>query len=122
MLYVTNLRQLLELAITANEGTVSGHRLAMGYQQITSGTLAVATKLTVPTGAGTGFVPGYAIIQCSGAAATDYAAWRDDGTAPTSTIGMRLFSGQELDYAGDLALIQFIVGSGSPNLNISYYA
>jgi hypothetical protein len=117
------LRRLLEffgLGISANEATISGHRTPMGYLQVTG--MSSATKLTVPSGLGTGFVPGYAIIQCAGAAGTDYVSWRDDGTAPDATHGLRLFSGQELDYSGDLANIQFINGSGTPALNVSFYS
>jgi len=112
------IRDFLSPRAVRDGATVSAYRRPMGYQQIT---LAGATFLTVPTLANSGLVPGYVIIQCIGAASTDYAAWRDDGTAPTNTISMRLYSGQELDYSGDLYSIQFILGSGSPVLNISYY-
>ena len=44
------------------------------------------------------------------------------GTAPTATIGMILNTGAELDYSGDIGTIQFIIGSSSPVLDISYYA
>src|SRR3974390_2361666 len=105
------LHDYLRLAITANEATVSGARRPLGYQQITLS--ASAVKLTPPVPPA-GNVVGYVVIQCAGAAATDYAGWRDDGTAPTAAIAMRLFSGQELDYTGDPYNIQFILGRGSP--------
>lgn len=124
------LRSFFDLGITANEATISGHRTPMGYIQYTP--TGTATKLGSVAGfpAGfAGFVPAYAIIQCVGAAGTDYAAWRDDvglpsATSPTmdATHSMRLFSGQELDYAGDISNIQFMIGSGTPVLNISLYA
>ncbi len=49
--------------------------------------------------------------------------WRDDGTAPTTTIGMPLLSTDTvpLEYTGDLSAIQFIAVSGSPVLDVSYY-
>ena len=82
---------------------------ALGYQQIT---LSGATGLTVPVGAN------LAII----AADTAAVRWRDDGTAPTATIGMHLSNtGEPLQYSGPLAKIQFIAETGSPVLNISYY-
>ena len=115
------LRDYLVLAITGSEATVSAYRRPLGYVQLT--TTGTAAKLTLPAmPAASGLVIGYAVIQCIGAAGTDYVAWRDDGTAPTTTIGMRIFSGQELDYTGDLTMIQFITGSGSPVLNVSFYA
>jgi hypothetical protein len=115
------LRKLFQLAVTPSEGTVSAYRRPLGYQQITSGTLGSATNLTLPTPiANLGLVPGYAIIQCEGT--TSSVRWRDDGTAPTSTIGMILSTGGELDYSGDLNKIQFILATGTPILNISFYA
>ena len=112
------LRRFLHLGIGASEGTVSGYRRPLGYQQITS--LSSATHLTLPTPPA-GFLVGYVVIQCEGAG-TDSVRWRDDGTAPTSSVGMMLDGGQELDYTGDPTMIQFIVDAGSPKLNISYYA
>ena len=113
------LRKLLRLAVTPSEGTVSAYRRPMGYQQISAATLVSATKLTVPA-AQSGLNCGYAIIQCEGTTAS--VRWRDDGTAPTSSVGMNLSTGGELDYSGDLTQIQFIANAGSPILDISFYA
>jgi hypothetical protein len=45
--------------------------------------------------------------------------WRDDGTAPTSTLGLALPTGiAPWLYAGDLTAIQFF---GTGNVNLSYY-
>jgi len=107
--------------VGASEATVSGYRRPLGYQQITAGTLASATHLTLPTvPANSGLIPGYVVIQCETTSTS--VRWRDDGTAPTSSVGMILSAGQELDYSGDLTMIQFIAASGSPILNVSYYA
>jgi hypothetical protein len=113
------LEMLMWLGVGASEATVSGYRRPLGYQQLTlTGT---AQKLTLPTPPpASGLIPGYAIIQCEGSTAV--ARWRDDGTAPTATIGMILNTGAELDYSGDIGTIQFIIGSSSPVLDISYYA
>jgi hypothetical protein len=82
---------------------------ALGYQQIT---LSGASSLTVPAGAN------FAIIAVETAAVR----WRDDGTAPTSSVGMPLSNtGAPLEYSGPLANIQFIAQTGSPVLNVSYY-
>jgi hypothetical protein len=84
--------------------------IPVGYQQITS--LSSATALTVPTGAQ------YALIVCEVA----NVRWRDDGSAPTASVGMLLATGSTLIYeVGNLALIQFIQVSSGAILNVSYY-
>jgi hypothetical protein len=89
-------------------------KVARGFQQITS--LSSAAALTIPTGAD-GLKPIRALIHCESQAVR----WRDDGTAPTATVGMRLQVGQELDYDADLTKIQFIEEVASAKLNITYY-
>ena len=84
----------------------------LGFQQISAMTLASATSLTVPAGST------HAIVGV----ATNDVTWRDDGTAPTASVGVPLLhTSPSLEYGGDLAAIQFIAVSGSPVLNISYY-
>lgn len=82
---------------------------ALGYQQITS--LSAATSLTVPSGATT------AIITAEAQAVR----YRDDGTAPTATVGMPIVVGVPTVYTGPLKNIQFIEQTASAKLNISYY-
>jgi hypothetical protein len=83
---------------------------ALGYQQITS--LSSATGLTLPAGTGK------ALIQCQ----TQAVRWRDDGTSPSATVGMRLVPGDVLEYdAGQLAVIKFIEEVSGAVLNCSYY-
>jgi hypothetical protein len=48
--------------------------------------------------------------------------WRDDGTDPTSTVGMLLVVGDEFSYQGDLTKIKFIEVTAGAELNVSYYA
>ncbi|HEY8879199.1 MAG TPA: hypothetical protein VIN03_16645 [Roseateles sp.] len=84
----------------------------LGYQQITS--LSGAQGLTVPAGTK------LALIQ----AETQAVRWRDDGTAPTATVGYPLAVGSELRYTGTaaaLAAIRFIEQTASAKLNVSYY-
>ena len=95
---------------------ISGSRKPFGYQQITSLTGVVA--LTVPTPVNQ--EANYCVIQCEGAT-TNIVRWRDDGTNPTTSVGMLLFGGQEMDYSGDLNTIRFIDSVGSSILNVSYY-
>lgn len=84
----------------------------LGYQQITAGTLASATSLTVPAGANMAMI----------GADTAGVRFRDDGTAPTASVGVLIPAGVALfQYTGNLAALQFIAASGSPVLNISYY-
>ena len=89
-------------------------KVQRGFQQITS--LSAAAGLTVPTG-GDGLTPIRAVIHCEAQAVR----WRDDGTAPSATVGMRLQVGQELDYDADLTKIKFIEEAASAKLNVTYY-
>jgi hypothetical protein len=82
---------------------------AVGYQQITN--LSSAVALSPPTGAM------IAVIIPEGEAVR----WRDDGVAPTSTVGMPLAVGQQLIYARDLAALSFIQQSATAKLSVSYY-
>ena len=90
----------------------------LGYQQITS--LSAAGGLTVPTvdSSGNKQQPTFALII----AETQAVRWRDDGTAPTASVGMPLAVGVPLQYDGDLTKIRFIEQTASAKLNISYYA
>ena len=90
----------------------------LGCQQITS--LSAATKLTVPQRDTSGLVgsPRIAIITPEGQAVR----WRDDGVAPTASVGMPLAVGVTLQYDGDINQIQFIEQTGGAKLNITYYS
>ena len=79
-----------------------------GYYQITS--LSSAQSIA----GGNGRV---ALIQCL----DQNVRWRDDGTAPTTTVGMRLHAGESMWYVGDVAKIQFIEEAASAELNITTY-
>jgi hypothetical protein len=84
--------------------------VCLGYQQITS--LSSAQSLTVPRGATLAvIVPEVQPVR-----------WRDDGVAPTGSVGMPLGVAAVLSYDGDLSQIQFIEQTTSATLNISYYA
>lgn len=81
----------------------------VGYQQITS--LSAAAALTVPSGAQ------LAVIECE----TQPVRWRDDGTNPTSSVGMLLNPGDVLIYDASFANIRFIETTASAKINVSYY-
>lgn len=80
-----------------------------GYQQITA--TGTAQSLTVPSGATIAEI-------CVETAAIRY---RDDGTAPTATVGMPAAAGTCFAYSGPLRAFQFIAQSGSPVVNALYY-
>jgi hypothetical protein len=90
----------------------------IGYQQITS--LSASSALTVPTVDANGLAckPTLAIITPE----TAGVRWRDDGVAPTATVGMPLAAGVTLQYDGDLSRVRFIQQTAGAILNISYYA
>ena len=90
----------------------------LGYQQIT--TLPSVASLTVPSTDVQGLAckPSIAMITPE----TQGVRWRDDGVAPTASVGMPLAAGTTLQYDGDLTKIQFIEQTASAKLNISYYA
>jgi hypothetical protein len=84
--------------------------VCLGYQQLTS--LSASTGLTVPSGATLALI----------VPETQNVRWRDDGTAPTASVGMPIFVGASLSYDGDLNRIRFIQQAASATLNVSYYA
>jgi hypothetical protein len=90
----------------------------LGYQQITS--LSSATGLTVPQRSAEGLLqqPTMAVIIVEGASVR----YRDDGVAPTASVGMPLEVGVILIFDGDLSNIKFIQQSAGAKLNVSYYA
>lgn len=81
----------------------------LGYQQLSVS--SSASGLTVPTGAT------FCVISVEG----EPVRWRDDGTTPTSTVGMPLQVGQQLSYSASLSAIEFIAQTGSATLDIAYY-
>lgn len=89
---------------------IEGTRQNLGYVQDT--TISAASPLpSIPDGAR------YAIIQVTG----KNCRWRDDGTAPTTTVGSLLAVGESFFYAGELSKFQIIETEASAVLNVSYY-
>lgn len=52
---------------------------------------------------------------------TQAVRYRDDGTAPTATIGMPLAVAQTLVYSGTLSKIQFISQTAGAVVNVLFY-
>jgi len=91
---------------------------SLGYQQITS--LSSAQSLAVPSRDALGNKQQATIALIT--PQTQAVRWRDDGIAPTASLGMPLAAGVTLQYDGDLTRIKFIEQSAGAALNISYYA
>jgi hypothetical protein len=64
-------------------------------------------------------VPGaqFALIQ----AQDKDVRWRDDGTNPTTTVGIVLAANDSIWYTGDLKKFRVIETAASAKLNITYY-
>ncbi len=80
-----------------------------GYQQVTG--LSSAKSLTVPAGA----------TRAAVVATGQPVRWRQDGTAPTASIGMYIAVGVERVFEGSLSKLQFIETTASAVLNVQYY-
>lgn len=105
---------LLAAAITpsyAQQNVKSGTYVSAGASQQGISVAGVATTLTPPAGAA------FAEI-CVETASVRY---RDDGTAPTASVGMPVTSGTCFSYAGPLSAVQFIAQSGTASVSVSYY-
>jgi hypothetical protein len=95
--------------------TVDKPLRARGFQQITD--LSSAVGLTIPADDDTGHVE-FAFIQAIG----QDVRYRDDGTDPTATVGIRLAAGDDIWYpVKDLTAIKFIEETATAELNVSYY-
>ena len=94
----------------SDTNTFRGPMKPVGFQQIVG--LVAATNLTPPANAK------YAVFTVE----TQSVRYRDDGTAPTTVVGMLLAAGaQQIEYTGDLSAIQFIQTAATATLDISYY-
>jgi hypothetical protein len=85
-------------------------RIPLGYTQITS----------LSSAEGLGSIPKGTYVAVIQAEAGDL-RWRDDGTAPTTTVGMVLPNGSVLEYDGRLSSIQFIAVTAGALVNVSFY-
>ena len=89
---------------------ISQKYLPLGYQQITG--LTAAASLTVPTGTTD------VLLSAEGAPVR----FRDDGVAPTTSVGMLLPIGVvPYLYSGTVSALQFIQASATGILNVSFY-
>jgi hypothetical protein len=84
----------------------------LGYEQISSATLAAPTQLTVPEGST------IAIIQNNG---TQAARFRPDGVAPTASTGQRIAAGEFYSHDAELSDLILIREAAGAVLDIAYY-
>lgn len=84
---------------------------AFGFEQITAIT-TTAKGFVSPAGT-------RCVIQAQDTALR----WRDDGTSPTTTVGMVLAAGSDMYYEGPMDAIKFIRdgASGTGVVNASFY-
>ena len=90
----------------------------MGYQQIVGA--VASTALTIPQidpVTGLQSMPVQAVIICDGAGIR----WRDDGTAPTASVGMPISVGTVFVYDGDLTRLRIIQQAATATINVAYY-
>ena len=92
----------------------------LGYCQFTAQSSAQLLSAVTPTSTTTCTPPARATwaqitVETAGV------RWRDDGTAPTASIGMPIAAGGVFTYNGNMGAIQFIAQSGSPVVDISFY-
>lgn len=85
---------------------------SLGEQYVTALQLASAFNLSPPAGATVAQI----CVETAGV------RYRDRGSAPTATIGMPVLAGTCFQYAGPLNVVQFILISGSPTMDVFYYA
>ncbi|MCP4549641.1 MAG: hypothetical protein GY835_24565 [bacterium] len=83
----------------------------VAYEQVADVSSAVGlTPATFDTAS-------YAIIQ----AQDQNVRWRDDGTDPTTAVGMVLAAGSWMIYTGDLSAIRLIEEAATAVVNVAYY-
>ena len=88
---------------------------SLGFQQLDATALGASVGFTLPVV--NGVKPNGAYLSSF----TGNVRYRDDGTAPTAAIGMRLVAGNDpFLFMGDMEKFMAILEGGSPTLNITY--
>ena len=108
----------------AADGQVITRYVATGYCQVGASALASAVALTNTTACATGVPTGSQIAEIC--VSTNAIRYRDDGTAPTTTVGIPVAPQSAtlptcFQYSGPLTAIQFIAVSGSPVVDVQFY-
>lgn len=90
----------------------------LGYQQVNAAGTAAAFSLSLPGATNNGATPRFAVIQ----AETQGLRYRDDGTDPTTAVGMLIPAGDSIEYFGPLSKLRLINATAGAIANVSYYA
>ncbi len=98
----------------AQKRTAADYIGPLGYCQLTS--VSSATAISTCSG-GIPARTGWAVLCVETAAIR----WRDDGTNPTTSVGMPITAGNCFYYSGTMSALSVIAQSGSPVVNISFY-
>lgn len=83
-----------------------------GYYQV-----SVSTAVTLASLSGGSLPAGARIVWILPEAGSNV-RWRDDGTAPTASVGMPIVSQQAWPYEGSLAALQLVSQSGTATVNL----
>jgi hypothetical protein len=111
MLVTVALSLLLTVAATAQTALTF---VALGYCQLTS--LGTAKQVSTCSG-GIPLGATLAVISVEGAGIR----YRDDGVAPTASVGMPVATGQAFTYQSTLVNLQIIQQSASATVDILFY-
>lgn len=104
-------------ALPASAQMSDQRAVPLGYCQILAATLASATGLSSCSG---GIPAGANMIWVQ--AEAQNIRWRDDGTNPTTTVGMILISGQApVSYTGTISALKFIDATAGGILDVAFY-
>jgi hypothetical protein len=94
----------------------------LGYSNFAGGvvdTVTVMTALTFGAAAGAGIPSGTQTLRLT--PNTQAIRWRDDGVAPTATVGYPLAAGQELVYTGNPNALQVISQLAGAKIDVVAY-
>lgn len=90
--------------------TIQGYMAPAGYTQVTS----VSASTALPTAPAQSRM---VLIQPE----SQNIRWRDDGVAPTATVGTLLIANDVLHYSGDFSAFRMIEVTASAKVNVTYY-
>lgn len=99
------------LPVAAQEGALLSKGYFQGTSISTAKTLAVIIGVPLPAGSTSVWIQ----------AEAQGFRWRDDGTAPTSSTGMVLSTGDSIIYNGPLSALRFIETTSGAKLNLTFY-
>lgn len=88
----------------------------LGYFQFAAGSVDASTLLSSVAGG----IPAGS-IGCLITAETQAIRWRDDGTAPTTAVGMPLAVNQPFDFVGNLPTFRMISAVAGAVVNVAFY-